>query len=726
MRWLFITFFFLFILTDSVLAQISSGGRPLEVPVLKSADKLQITMPKVNNRVLQQKASVDAEHDLKLKPFQFAHGFEVNISPETDGEWTYNFNGFDIWQIRIVSSGAYSLNLIFNKFHLSAGARLFLFNEKENQYLGAFTSFNNKPSGKFAISPVAGDELIVQYEVPAGHNGEKDFIISQVNHDFVGILKNSDRRPMGITAGSCNIDINCGEGEDWSEIKDAVCRIIVNGREICTGTLLNNTKEDQRPYIISAAHCYDSLRYAETSVYTFNYESPYCAPLDGDPSNSVTGAAMKAFSDSLDFSLVELSLVPPPEFRPYYSGWDKQGVLPDSSTSIHHPQGDIKKIAYDDDPAVRSDFTTGYTPNGFLKILRWDGGVTENGSSGGPLFNAQKNLIGTLTGGQATCAKPVNDYFSRFDMAWEYRSDSTQQLKYWLDPLNSNVQSLPGKRIYADEAYCMAFTNLEDFDTHQNVILTHGGSFSGYWGGTNSLGITGFAERFILSGAEKLTGLSMGIGKINLSSQNTKGEIQVKVYNGSDSPEELIHTETVSVRYFVSDAMNFIGFTDPVVPADTFFVGFELSNLQPQDTFVVYQSLRETDKPNLFWFKQNGFWYDFKSENVANNSMANVFELLACNVSGLANDTPWVKNPLEVLVYPNPASGPFSFEAGQNFSPENISVYNLIGQRVNAKMEIVHSRKIKIDLSGNIPGVYFVRLRTESGFVSEKVSYMPW
>ena len=69
--------------------------------------------------------------------------------------------------------------------------------------------------------------------------------------------------------------------------------------------------------------------YAETTIYTFNYESPYCAPLDGDPSNSISGAVMKAKYDSMDFALTELSLVPPPEYRPYYAGWNNTGSLSD-------------------------------------------------------------------------------------------------------------------------------------------------------------------------------------------------------------------------------------------------------------------------------------------------------------------------------------------------------------------------------------------------------------
>src|SRR5690606_16887955 len=126
--------------------------------------------------------------------------------------------------------------------------------------------------------------LTIQYEVPAGRGKEEDFVISEVNHDFTDILKSNDRRPLGISAGSCNVDFNCEVTGDWSDPGDAVCRIIVNGREICTGVLVNNTGGNKRPYVLSAAHCYDLPELAETSVFTFNYESPFCEPLDGDAS----------------------------------------------------------------------------------------------------------------------------------------------------------------------------------------------------------------------------------------------------------------------------------------------------------------------------------------------------------------------------------------------------------------------------------------------------------
>lgn len=733
MRWLFLTFFWLIIPTCFVAGQISQGGRPMQVPSLKSNGIPVKVMPEVNHFGLQQKSLESRQNEPTLKPLRFAVGFDVTISPENDGLWTSNLNGYDVWQVKIRSSNAFSISLVFHEFQLPPGARLFVFNEYENHFLGAFTKANNKSFRKLAVAPVTGDEVVVQYEIPAGRDHHNDFIIKEVFHDYIGILKTSDRRPMGKTAGYCNIDINCDEGSDWANETDAVCRIITTKRvgnrtysEICSGTLVNNTAENQRPYILTAAHCIEKPEFAETSVFTFNYESPYCAPLDGDPINTISGSQLLAISDSLDFALIELSLAPPPEFRPYYAGWDRRTVYPDSTVSIHHPQGDIKKIAFDSDPPVYSNFVSGYTPNGFLKVLRWEFGVTENGSSGGPLFNSGNQLVGTLTGGSATCSNPVNDYFARFDIAWEFRADSSKQLKYWLDPLNAGAETIKGKRIYTDENLCLAYTHLEESDDHQNVILRSQDQFAGYWGGTNNQGITELSERFSYQGDVNLYGISLGVGKSRLTADPGDRELKINVYNGSEQPEILIHTEVVSLTSLVVDAMNYIGFNERVEPADTFFVGFELKNMQPQDTFVVYQSLRSPEKENFSWFKKDGLWYDFKEANTDEASLVNVFELIACNVQELVNDTPLINNPLEAIVYPNPARGVFTFEAGQGIDPENIRVFNLIGQEVNAGLSGHLERKIQINLAGNNPGVYFVRLKTESGIISKKVTYVPW
>jgi lysyl endopeptidase len=368
MRFFLSILFVVFFLSKGAFAQLSQGGNPLETVALKSAKIPVIVLPKIDNNTLLKNSLTEINESLQLKPFRFAEPVDVKLNTLNSGVWTTAEDGTQIWVIKIHSENAHSLNLIFDDFNLPEGNRLFLYNENKSSVLGAFTSFNNNLYNKFATLPVAGEEITVQYEIPRNAVKNRDFEIITVNHDFVDILKRNERRPFFPTiAGTCNVDINCGLGDKWSDIKDAVCRMFVNGRELCTGTLINNVEETQKPYVISAAHCYDSWTDPATTVYSFNYESPYCSPLDGDPSRAISGAVMKAQFDSLDFALVEMNLIPPPEYRPFYAGWDNTGILVDTSVTIHHPWGDIKKITIDNDKPVFDDFSLRLQKKWFYK-----------------------------------------------------------------------------------------------------------------------------------------------------------------------------------------------------------------------------------------------------------------------------------------------------------------------------------------------------------------------
>ena len=713
-------------------AQISQGGQPMKLGTLKSSRNKVAEMPSIKNFLVERDNSELQESDNLLKPFRFAYPFDVDLSPSNSGEWINAGNGFYVWRLTIRSPEAKSLNLIFDDFNIPENARLFIFSETENHILGAFTKANNKPSGKFAVSPVSGDEITVQYEIPEEYLQNKQFRIISVNHDYIGILKSGDRRPLGKTAGTCNIDINCDDWDSWNEVKNSVCRMIVNGKEVCSGVLVNNTAENQKPYILSAAHCYDKWSYPDVTVYTFNYESPFCAALDGDPSNSVTGATMKAQSDSLDFALVELSLVPPPKFRPYYAGWNRKTSVPASTVSIHHPQGDIKKLAFDNNPPVISSFgepnniNKDYIINGFLRINKWEGGTTEAGSSGGPLFDPDKNVIGTLTGGEATCKNSIYDYFERFSNAWNYKSDTTKQLKHWLDPLNTGLEVLKGAQFNEGKNLCGAFSNLSDKDKYDIIPVTSSNKFAGYWGGSNSLGMTEFMERFSIEGNEILSGVSLGVAKFKNVVKSPNSEIKINVYNGTQFPEKLIYSQVIKTAGLAADAMNYIAFKENVEPEDIFFVGFELSNIQALDSFAVYQSLRTSSESNTFYFKQAGKWYNFKDANTEKNSMANIFELVACNIGDSSIDTPRVDEPHEVLVYPNPSNSKVTVESGQDIVDNSIAVFNILGQKTEIKITKINERKVEIDLRGNVPGVYFVQLKNGEKIVARKISFVPW
>jgi len=73
--------------------------------------------------------------------------------------------------------------------------------------------------------------------------------------------------------------------------------LIIGGRELCTGTLVNNTSQDKTPYVLTAGHCIENASDAQQTVFCFNYESPACgngeSSLNGYADQTLTGAILK-------------------------------------------------------------------------------------------------------------------------------------------------------------------------------------------------------------------------------------------------------------------------------------------------------------------------------------------------------------------------------------------------------------------------------------------------
>lgn len=420
--------------TNFAFGQLSEGGRPKSFNIHnKKSLPVYFIKDFDYNKILEEEKKAN-----KRKAFRYGVNHKVNINPNNDGTWfTYNDNEH-IWQIKVLSKGAYSLSLVFNDFRLNENAKLFVYNADRTQVLGAFTKRNNKKDGWFSIAPIPGEEIIIELNV-SDKNSYGNVNISGVVHDYKGVF---GLKHYG-TSGYCNVNINCPEGDEWQKEKRAVVKIITGGY-LCSGALVNNTANDTKPYLLTAEHCINNETEASQAVFYFNYESDNCVSTGSPGSDRISSADLLATGGNIDFSLLELSVTPPKSFNVYYAGWNRETIAPQSSVTIHHPDGDIKKISIDDDPAMVDSYGDGYLNYSHWKITEWEIGTTEGGSSGGPLFNSEHLIIGDLTGGDASCSYNFNDYYSRFDYAWNYYSNPSQHLETWLDPLKTGVMKLNG------------------------------------------------------------------------------------------------------------------------------------------------------------------------------------------------------------------------------------------------------------------------------------------
>ena len=393
-----------------------------------------------------QLAEDEINHANKVGPFRFGYEHIVNLSLDNSGIWDELSNGDKIWRIKLISSAALSINLIFNDFFIPEGAHLHLYNSDRTMVLGAYNHLNNNSNNVLGTDLVKGDEIVVEYFQPKEVSEIARLLIGTVVHGYRDI---NGWYPTKVNeSGACNMDVICPDGTPWSNEIRSVARILAGGG-LCTGTLVNNTLEDGTPYFLTANHCGPNSM--GSAVFRFNYDSPICgsqtvANSQSSAGNSINGSSVRASKADSDFGLIELNSTPPASYNLFYSGWDNSGNTPQTAVSIHHPSGDVKKISFDDDP-LQSASGLSNVNNSEWRIEAWERlTTTEGGSSGGGLWNENFHLVGQLHGGQASCGNSVNDYYGKFSLSWDGNGSSaaSQRLQNWLDPQNSGVTSLDG------------------------------------------------------------------------------------------------------------------------------------------------------------------------------------------------------------------------------------------------------------------------------------------
>jgi hypothetical protein len=375
---------------------------------------------------------------------------------EAVGQWDTAFNTIQVWRALFKTEAAAGMHVYFSDVRLSPTERLFVYNPTKKAGNKTYTEANN---GLYLASDtVTGNAVMVEY-ITSNDSRELPFHLSEI-----GVLI-GDKINKGFgDAGDCEVHINCSEGNNWQKQKRGVARIILKQGSytyLCSGTLVNNTKLDGKPYFLTANHCGQtatSTDYAQWLFY-FNYEAEGCEKPPVEPSyNVLNGSKLLArsvsnISTASDFKLLLLDDNPPDNFNPYFNGWSRSADASPSGVSIHHPQGDLKMISTYTQPLASSQYTSNIDdPDGLYWRVYWSEtenghGVTEGGSSGSPIFNDEGLVVGSLTGGGSSCDFLTSpDFYGKFNVSWQPNgsTDSTRILSYWLDPLNSGVVSLQG------------------------------------------------------------------------------------------------------------------------------------------------------------------------------------------------------------------------------------------------------------------------------------------
>lgn len=474
-------------------AQIQAGGTPYS---FKQTNALSKNIPqKIMDADVIDIPRMLAEDDIDMQvnePMRFAYRFDVDYNLENSGIWEVLPNGDRIWRLNIWSPGAMNISLAYSDFYMPEGGKLYVYDQDKKEVIGAFTAKNNQAHRMFTTRMINHDKITVEYFEPKAVRGKGALSIMTVAHGY----RNLDGQTAAERAGGCQVNVNCPEGFDWLDQKKGVARIVMDNAFLCSGTLINNEREDCRLFFSTANHCvmgtgHDAIANGLAPLYTFywNYECPAdrCNDPDGgcgaNLDNTTAGCTVVVSSGGSgqgvggldleygDFALLELTESPvEAQYDVYFNGWDRRGnpdgsgYLPQALTGIHHPAGDEKKISTD----FPSNGPLGATNVGqetvvidgqywefFWEPTQSGHAVTEGGSSGSPLFDSETQLvIGQLFGGSSdNCGSPFTDraVYGGFFYSFENGDNpsaglsTARRLQPWLDPDNTGVESVPGR-----------------------------------------------------------------------------------------------------------------------------------------------------------------------------------------------------------------------------------------------------------------------------------------
>lgn len=459
-----------------------AGGEPVALASIPASKLAALDMAKV--------AAEDAEDDRKNVSggLRYAVPAKLAVEASRDGRWQKAQDGRAVWHWRVRSPDALHLNFGFDRFFLPEGATLRILATEGKAALGPFTSAHNSRHRQLWTAPLFANEAIIEVAVPEGLKSGLELNLAQVGIGYRGFGLKSKH----CKSGACNTDVAClGPNDPFNLPRRAVASYSFGGGRLCTGSLVNNTRGDRRMLFLTATHCELTAANAASLVVFWNFESPTCrlpgsAASDseaviGATNQTQTGATLLVATNNpfagpgsadsrSDFTLVELTQPANPAFNLYWAGWDRRANAPFCGpgalcASIHHPDGDEKRVTFSDTPMVQGGIAQAggvhWTVfwNRSLPLARLSNlpaplpptlpaSVTERGSSGSPMYNAQQRLVGVLSGGASFCGAAeaqLNDEYGQLAKAWDGLGTAATRVRDALDPVGGgSAEALDG------------------------------------------------------------------------------------------------------------------------------------------------------------------------------------------------------------------------------------------------------------------------------------------
>ncbi|MBV8515807.1 MAG: trypsin-like peptidase domain-containing protein [Acidobacteria bacterium] len=396
--------------------------------------------------------------------------------------WTAGFRSEHAGALRLELEGT-----------LPENARAYVYAETGEVH-GPYTSAQIN-GGTFWTNTIYADEIFLEVQFSAAEASQANLRVKSVVHIESKAIAAADA-PIGTHDDSCLLDVRCIDTNEFAQLPNAEKAVaqlhFVDGgvAYVCTGGLLNNTRLDGTPYLLTANHCFDSQTSATSLEATFQYLTVNCEDANVYPNRALfpraLGSTLLSTGTTSDYTLVQLNQAAPS--NAVFLGWDGQTDYSQASGTtlyrLHHPLGATQFYARESvtltGPVCSADL-----PRGNFIYEKDVVSGTAGGSSGSPLYLADLSVVGQLNG---ACGPNPDDDCDRgnnsVDGAFRVTFPHVQQ---WLAPSSGPTTCTPSttaacmlnNRFKVEVKYRGGFDN-NPADTPANVKTVTGFATSNF------------------------------------------------------------------------------------------------------------------------------------------------------------------------------------------------------------------------------------------------------
>jgi lysyl endopeptidase len=387
-------------------------------------------------------------------PDRFAVDVVHPISAATMGAWTTN-GGVSTWTYAVRIDTAISMAFHASSISLPPSAEL--------KVTGASGSVSyaarDVRRGELWSRHVVGSTLSLSLTVKSTERAQVRFEIQSLQAGYrgiAGVIADNPHYRQILKAsadgdGDCTQNYICNATPSNQNPAQATVAIVIANIGQCSGTLLNDTRGDGTPYVLTARHCETgklgggSPQAAGSITVYWDAVTPCGTALASIYDVNVpTQSGATTIVEQQDAWLLQLDQAPVVADA-YFAGWDASGASFSGGYSIHHALGNNKQfVSWFGQPLQQSipaaTLNVGYDSS-FLGVVN-QLGRTGAGASGGALIDSNNRAVGSaslaqLVNGQntagvcpaATPATPTPDtitaQFTSLAAIWNSTSDTT-------------------------------------------------------------------------------------------------------------------------------------------------------------------------------------------------------------------------------------------------------------------------------------------------------------